>query len=130
MNSPANAYTSTNTYSGVAYADPHQLITQMLDGALKRIAQAKGAIERKMTADKGEHITRAIAIIAGLDGCLNHEKGGELSQNLAALYEYMNLRLAEANINNDVKKLDEVSNLIHEIRSAWIQIPQLTAKAG
>ena len=38
---PASEYQSTGTYSGVMYADPHSLITQMFDGALRRIAQAK-----------------------------------------------------------------------------------------
>lgn len=128
MNSPAQAYSKTDTFSAVAYADPHKLITQMFDGALKRIAQAKGAIDRKMIAEKGENISKAIAIIGSLEGCLDHEKGGELSYNLSNLYEYMCLRLAEANINNDIEKLDEVSRLILEIKGAWVQIPELLLK--
>jgi len=128
MNNQANAYSSTQTYSGVAYADPHSLITQMFDGALRRIAQAKGAIERKDIPEKGNHIGHAVAIIGGLEGCLDHEKGGELSRNLADLYEYMNLRLAEANINNDLEKLNEVTQLILEIKGAWVKIPDLMLK--
>jgi len=128
MNNQANAYSSTQTYSSVAYADPHSLITQMFDGALRRIAQAKGAIERKDIPEKGNHIGHAVAIIGGLEGCLDHEKGGELSRNLADLYEYMNLRLAEANINNDLEKLNEVTQLILEIKGAWVKIPDLMLK--
>jgi len=128
MNKQAQAYASTQTFSGVAYADPHSLITQMFDGALKRIAQAKGAIERKDIPEKGNHIGHAVAIIGGLEGCLDHEKGGELSKNLSDLYEYMNLRLAEANINNDLEKLNEVTKLILEIKGAWVQIPDLLVK--
>jgi flagellar protein FliS len=131
MNQYAKAYTATDNYSGVAYADPHTLITKMFDGALKYIAQAKGAILRQEVAVKGEQIGRAIAIIGNLDACLNLEQGGELSRNLSSLYEYMNLRLAEANITNDIAKLDEVSGLISEIRGGWVQIPQqLEARAG
>lgn len=125
MNSPANAYSQTETYGGVSFASPHELITRMFDGALKRIAQAKGAIERKQIKEKGENLSKAIAIIGSLEGCLDFEKGGEISNNLSALYEYMNVRLAEANIHDDVAKLDEVSALIHEIKSAWVQIPQI-----
>lgn len=125
MNQPAEAYATTQTYSSVAYADPHSLITQMFDGALKRIAQAKGAIERKEIANKGKCISQAVAIIGSLEGCLDYEKGGELSRNLGDLYEYMNLRLAEANLNSDIEKLNEVSKLLLEIKSAWVQIPNL-----
>jgi len=128
MNKQAQAYSSTQTFSGVAYADPHSLITQMFDGALKRIAQAKGAIERKDIPEKGNNIGHAVAIIGSLEGCLDHEKGGELSKNLSDLYEYMNLRLAEANINNDLEKLNEVTKLILEIKGAWVQIPDLIVK--
>jgi len=134
MNAPqnkANAYQSTANYTGVAFASPHSLITQMFDGAIKKIAQAKGAIEREQIADKGRLIGDAITIIASLDGCLDHEKGGEISANLSSLYEYMNLRLAEANINNDVEKLNEVIKLILEIKSAWVQIaPEKADEAG
>ncbi len=125
MNKQAQAYSSTQIYSGVAYADPHSLITQMFDGALKRIAQAKGSIERKNIPEKGNHIGHAVAIIGSLEGCLDYEKGGELSKNLSDLYEYMNLRLAEANINNDIAKLDEVTKLILEIKGAWVQVPEM-----
>jgi flagellar protein FliS len=131
MNEYVKAYNSTENYSSVVYADPHALITKMFDGAMKRIAQAKGAILRSESAEKGDHIGRAIAIIGGLDACLDHDKGGDLARNLATLYEYMNLRLLEANITSDVEKLDEVSRLISEIRGGWVQIPQqLEARAG
>ncbi len=131
MNQYVKAYNTTENYSTVAYADPHTLITRMFDGALKRIAQAKGSMQRNETASKGEHLQRAIAIIGGLEACLDHDKGGDLSNNLASLYEYMNLRLVEANINDDIEKLDEVSHLLLEIRGAWVQIPQqLEAQVG
>lgn len=131
MNEYAKAYAETETYSGVAYADPHTLITLMLDGALKRIAQAKGAIGRKDIAAKGENISSAVAIIGNLEGCLDIEKGGDLARNLSALYEYMNLALTQANAENNIAKLDEVSKLILEIKSAWIQIaPTESKKAG
>ncbi|MCP3689261.1 MAG: flagellar export chaperone FliS [Gammaproteobacteria bacterium] len=119
----ASAYQTTGNYSGAMYADPHALITQMFDGALQRLAQAKGAMARGDVKQKGETIGKAIGIIGGLDGCLDHDKGGELSQNLASLYEYMNVTLAQANICNDVTKLDEVSGLLTEIKSAWLQVP-------
>ena len=131
MNQYAKAYAATEAYSGVAYADPHSLITQMFDGALKRIAQAKGAMERNEIAAKGTLISQAVAIIANLEGCLDLDNGGELAANLSSLYEYMNIRLTEANINNDQSKLDEVIQLILEIKSAWVQIaPQQTQQAG
>jgi flagellar protein FliS len=131
MKNPAKAYQSTGAYSGVMYADPHSLITQMFDGAMTRIAQAKGAMERKEVAEKGELISKAINIIGSLEACLDYSKGGELAANLSSLYEYMNLTLTQANLNNDIEKLNEVISLILEIKSAWVQIaPREARKAG
>ncbi len=128
---PAREYQSTGTYSGVMYADPHSLITQMFDGALTRIAQAKGSMERGDLSKQGELISKAIQIIASLDACLDHEQGGELSANLANLYEYMIRILSEANMNNNINQLNEVIKLILEIKSAWVQIaPGEAQKAG
>ncbi len=123
LQNQASAYQNTGNYSSTMYANPHALITQMFDGALQRLAQAKGAVTRGDVKQKGETISKAILIIGSLEGCLDHEQGGELSQNLASLYEYMNLTLAQANIRNDIAKLDEVSSLLTEIKSAWLQIP-------
>jgi flagellar protein FliS len=120
----ANVYQKTAVYSGTMDADPHSLITQMLDGALTRIAQGKGSMLRKDIKTKAELISKAITIIGSLEGCLDHDVGGELSQNLSKLYEYMCLTLTQANINNDTAKLDEVSKLLLTIKSGWVQIPE------
>ncbi len=116
-----NEYRSTGN-SSIVYADPHQLILRLMNGAIQRIAQAKGAIKQNDIQAKGEFLSKAIAIIGGLSSCLDIEKGGELAANLDSLYEYMNVRLLEANVENNPAKLDEVINLISEIKSAWVQI--------
>jgi flagellar protein FliS len=110
--------------SSLDYDDPHELILRLMSGALERVAQAKGAMQQNNVSVKGELISKAIAIISGLNACLDHEQGGEISTNLAALYEYMNGCLLEANLKNNLSKLDEVSGLMQEIMSAWVQIPK------
>ena len=52
------------------------------------------------------------------------EAGGDISQNLFSLYDYMIMRLSEAHVQNDLNILDEVSNLLAPIRDAWAQIPE------
>ena len=50
------------------------------------------------------------------------EKGGDLAGRLGSLYDYMVLRLLQANLKNDDKALEEVSSLISELHSAWREI--------
>ncbi len=61
-------------------------------------------------------------ILNGLRASLNLEEGGNLAQNLYALYDYMARRLLHANLNNDSAALDEVLNLLSEIHGAWVSI--------
>ena len=114
---------STSSQSGVAAADAHGLIVMLMDGALERIATARGLMSHGGGADKAQLLHRAVAIIDELRNSLNLKAGGELSHNLDALYEYMCTRLMQANAANKPEWLDEVSRLLNEIRSAWLALP-------
>jgi len=122
-------YKKVDTQSGVAFADPHRLIQMLMEGALDKIAIAKGCLERNDIAGKGSHISWAISIIDGLRMSLDKTAGGDIAQNLDDLYDYMGRRLLQANIKSDPAMLDEVASLIREIKSAWDAIPDDIRKA-
>lgn len=117
-------YTQVSAQTGVAYATPHRLIQMLFDGALDKIALARGHMQRGEVSLKGSHISWAISIIDGLRMSLDKEAGGEIAQNLDALYEYMQLRLVKANLKNDTELLNEVSVLLRGIKDAWDHIPE------
>lgn len=124
--SPSRAihqYSRVGTHGGVESANPHQLTAMLLDGALSRIASARGHMERGETAAKGESISRSLDIVEGLRGSLDLARGGELAERLESLYEYMKRRLLEANLRNDPAALDEVAGLLRPIKQAWDAIP-------
>ena len=104
-------------------ASPHQLINMLIGERWNRVASAKGAIARNEVGRKGELISAAIAIIDNLRASLDHNAGGEISANLASLYDYMEQILVEANLQSDVSKLDEVSGLLTQIRAGWESYP-------
>jgi flagellar protein FliS len=104
-------------------ASPHQLITMLLDGALERVAAAKGAMERSEVATTGEAIGKAISIVDNLRVSLDQNQGGPIAENLSALYDYMTRRLLEANATKDREMLAEVASLLKEIKVAWDQVP-------
>lgn len=117
------AYRSTSVHSGVAASDPHRLIVMMMDGALERIATARGLMSHGAGSDKAQLLHRAVAIIDELRNSLNLKAGGNIAANLDALYEYMCTRIMQAGASNKPEWLDEVSRLLGEIRTAWLQIP-------
>lgn len=113
------AYQTMGAETAVTDADPHRLVQLLLQGALDRIAAAKGHMQHGEVALKGAAVGRAMDIIGGLRGSLDLEKGGDVAQNLLALYDYTELRLLEANAGNDTARLDEAARLLGEIKSAW-----------
>ena len=118
----AHQYKSTGHYSAVAYSDPHQRVLMLFDGLLDRLARARGAIDREAVAEKGVYLSKAIGIVDGLRGCLDFEKGGQIAQNLKALYDYAEIKLFESNMDNNIGKIDEVAVIINNIREGWVGI--------
>ena len=115
----AQRYSSLKVQSGVMDASPHRLIQMLFEGALERIAQAKGAMQQNQVARKGELIGKAVNIVGGLQGSLDDKEGGGLAANLDDLYDYVIRRLTQANYQNDPAMLDECAGLLIEIKTAW-----------
>jgi flagellar protein FliS len=118
-------YRQVSVNIGIMDASPHRLIQMLMEGALEKIALAKGNMAYNKIADKGENIGKAIAIIGGLQASLNKEAGGEIAENLSKLYHYMQERLVVANLHNDESILDEVASLMVEIKMGWDGIPDM-----
>lgn len=119
---PISAYQKVEQDIAVESSNPHQLIMLLFQAAEQAISLAKIHMESGNIAEKGLAISRAIDIInLGLKASLDIEAGGQIAENLAALYDYMVRRLISANIKNQVAILDEVATLLYEISSAWAE---------
>ncbi len=121
--STLSAYQSVAAHGGVAAADPHRLIVMLMDGALERIAQARGCMQHGAGGDKNGLLSSAVAIVDELRCSLDLKAGGSIAANLDDLYDYICRQLLQANLSNRVALLDEVTQLLNEIRSAWITLP-------
>ncbi|RDV25040.1 flagellar export chaperone FliS [Alteromonas aestuariivivens] len=119
-----NAYRKGNLKQDIATADPHRLTLMLMQGALDRLAFAKGAMERKDFVAKSEFLSRVTAILMNLRDTLDLDVGGEVAENLFALYDYMIEKVNDGHVKNDLKMLDEVISLLTPIRDAWVQIPE------
>lgn len=123
----AQAYARVGVESGVMSASPHQLIVMLFDGAQASIRAAKMHMEDGNISAKGQAISKALNIVNnGLAAALDHERGGELSERLGSLYDYVARLLLRANLRNDQAALDEAAHLLEDIGSAWREIaPQV-----
>jgi flagellar secretion chaperone FliS len=130
MRRELNQYRQAGPIAEIAVADPHRLTQMLFEGALERIAVARGAMMQGNVPLKGQKIGQAMDIIEGLRGALDLERGGELAANLDALYDYMTRRLVTGNARNEPEALEEVSTLLREIKAGWDAIPEQMRKAS
>jgi len=116
------SYANVHVDAGVQGASSHRLIQMLFDGLLERMAQAKGAMQQKNIELKGKKINDAGSILLGLRDSLDLESGGEVAQNLADLYDYVQRGLVKAHMKNDEALLDECAVLIAQVAGAWREI--------
>lgn len=128
MHQGIKTYANLGNYTAASDADPHTLITMLFDGALERIASAKGAMQAGDIAMKGLMISKAITVVDGLRAHLDLEKGGDIAVNLRNLYDFAENRLFEANFNNSIEMLDEVTKVLNTIKEAWAGIKPVPAE--
>jgi flagellar protein FliS len=119
----AKAYARVDLESGVMGASPHRLIVLLYEGAELSIRMAIKHIHEGDLMKKSAAITKASSIIHdGLREALDHGQGGEIAQQLDALYDYMGKRIMLAHLRNETAPLEEVLGLLRELREAWQQI--------
>ena len=89
----------------------------LMDSALERIDRAR----RVADFEKHDLVTGAVQIVSELRSTLNVRDGGPFAANLDDLCEYMSRQLVAANLQNRDATLDEVADLLREIRkNAWM----------
>ena len=115
MKNPYGAYKKT----AVDTASKEQLLIMLYEGAIKFLKQAIGAMEEKKFEEKGKLIIRAEEIINELMCVLDHDRGGNLSKDLEALYVFMLKTCSEANLENSVEKVKSVIKLLTTLLDGW-----------
>ena len=123
MRGSLQAYKKVSVDSQLSAASPHRVVQMLMAGAIERLIQGKVAMEQGNIPLKGERLGKALDIIISLRSCLSMEDGGEIASNLDQLYDFMITQVTRANQANNPQPIDDVIDIIREIKSAWDQIP-------
>lgn len=95
----------------------------LMDSALERIDQARRWMDFEDSVEKHYLLSAAVQIVGELRSSLDVHEGGPFAANLDDLCEYMSRQLVAANLQNRVATLDEVADLLREVRTAWVMVP-------
>jgi flagellar protein FliS len=108
--------------SRILTADPLELVRMVYRAAVDATRRSRAHLAGGRIAERSREICRALALISELSGSLDHTRGGALSAKLAALYDYMQHRLLEANAQQKAEPLAEVENLLATLLAGWERV--------
>lgn len=119
-----------NTYqqNSVNTASKERLLLMLLDGLVKFIKQGIAGIEEKDINKANTNFTKSQSIILELIASLNMKVGGEISNSLSLMYDYMHRRLVEANIKKDAAIANEILGFAEELKETFEEAYRLTKK--
>ncbi len=116
-----NAYMNQYQQNQIDTASREQILIMLYDGAIRFCRQAVEAMAAEDRLSQRESVSRALAIITEFSNTLDREIGGEMAENLDALYHFMIRELTSANLQSDPEKITVVIGLLSELRETWMQ---------
>ena len=111
----AKAYQQTS----VTTTDPATLILMLYDGAIKNLLMAREGIKANDIKKRGEHMSKAIAIITELLSSVQGDDSNEVATFLKNMYSSMLTELVKVNLNNDPEPVELSIKYLAQMRNIW-----------
>jgi flagellar secretion chaperone FliS len=121
-----NAYLESRILS----ADPIELVRLMYQAAVAAVREARSHLAEGEIAARSRSISKTCEILIELNASLDPERGGDISKRLALLYDYMQRRMIDANIQQADAPLAEVLGLLSTLSEAWDGVQDQTRPAA
>jgi len=103
-------------------ASPLELVEMLYRGAVEAVQAARRHLARHEIRERSDKLSKAVAILIELGSTLNHEQGGEVSRNLAKLYDYVQRLMIDGNVRQVDAPLQEAERLLETLLRGWSQM--------
>ena len=107
--------------NSILTAPPERLVVMLYDGANRFLRQGAEAMRSDAHSASNSRLQRAEAIIDELMSTLDMEQG-QVAERLQAIYLFSRRTLMEARLERDPDKVEQVADLLGELREAWASI--------
>ena len=107
----------------VMTASPAELTLMLYEGAIKFANIAIEAIEAKDVQKAHDNIMKVERIIEEFQSTLNHKY--PVAKDFDEVYNYLMVRLQEANMKKDKEIMEEVLKHLRTMRDTWKQVMKL-----
>lgn len=105
-------------------SSPEQLVLLLYRRLLGHLRQGASSMASGDVQAKSEHFQKASAILYELGASLDHEAGGELSDQLGALYAFFVREISAASVQRDDSRIKRVIDMVDRLNDSWIAAAQ------
>lgn len=109
-------------------ASSEQLLLMLYDGVIRFLMIAKNSLQSGDVTKAHKYLIKAQHIITEFMSTLDLEIGGDVAKRLYALYEYYYFQLVQANLQKNVKIIDEVLWHMRLLRQTWDEAIKIAAR--
>lgn len=112
----------------IEHQDPLELVRLLYMKAIAKLGESLEHLEAGRIPERAAAVAHAQEIVVELQAALDTERGGEIADNLAALYAYIQVRLTEGNAQQQAEPLEEVRGLLSTLLEGWSACESETAE--
>ncbi|MFG0319735.1 MAG: flagellar export chaperone FliS [Planctomycetota bacterium JB042] len=98
---------------------PVGLVVKVYQGALTSLDRARRAGRDDDANGFRAHVGKASALVAELLGALDHERGGEIAEQLSALYEFVLTQLLRPTTAPDLAAVEHAERLLSTLKEGF-----------
>src|SRR5258708_17071975 len=113
--------------AAVRGASPVRLVICLYEQAIEDLRCAVIAMEKGDIETRTRGINHALTVIAQLQGTLDMERGGDVARNLARFYSLVRAGLAEAQVTQSTRILEQQTSQLATVHEAWLEVERVTA---
>lgn len=110
-------------------ASPGRLLLAAYDGAIRFCGNASEEMKNGNLNQQNYYINKALAIVYELVSALREDVEPRLVGTLKSIYAYIIERLGYANITQDAQALEEVIEILSELRETWAEAEKIVSKS-